>query len=72
MPRLTPISQRRLIQNLREFGFEGPHSGGNHQFMVKDARRLFIPNPHEGDIDASLLAKILKQAGIEADEWLRL
>ncbi len=40
--------------------------------MVKDARRLFILNPHEGDIDASLLAKILKQAGIEADEWLRL
>jgi predicted RNA binding protein YcfA (HicA-like mRNA interferase family) len=40
--------------------------------MVKDARRLFIPNPHEGEIDASLLAKILKQAGIEPEEWLRL
>jgi predicted RNA binding protein YcfA (HicA-like mRNA interferase family) len=37
--------------------------------MVRDEVRLIIPNPHEGDISKSLLAKILKQAQINRDEW---
>ncbi|WP_255264336.1 hypothetical protein [Desmonostoc muscorum] len=37
--------------------------------MVKDELRLIIPNPHEGDISKSLLAKILKQAQVSRDEW---
>lgn len=70
MPPLSPISRKNLIRKLREFGYEGPYSGGNHQFMVKGARRLFIPNPHQGDIGASLLTKILKQADIDPSEWI--
>jgi hypothetical protein len=31
-----------------------------------------IPNPHRGDIGRSLLAEILKQAGISRKEWERL
>lgn len=69
MPPLSPISRKNLIRRLRQFGYEGPYSGGNHQFMVKGTRRLFIPNPHQGDIGASLLAKILKQADIDPSEW---
>ena len=38
--------------------------------MVKGTRRLFIPNPHQGDIGASLLAKILKQADLDPSEWV--
>ncbi len=54
MPALKPIKRRRLIQNLRALGFDGPYSGGNHQYMVKGERKLFIPNPHSGDISAPL------------------
>lgn len=70
MPPLSPISRKNLIRKLREFGYEGPYSGGNHQFMVRGARRLFIPNPHQGDIGVSLLAKVLKQAEIDPSEWV--
>jgi hypothetical protein len=40
--------------------------------MVKGQRRVYLPNPHEGDIGRELLAKLLRQAGIERDEWEKL
>ncbi|MDF5739681.1 MULTISPECIES: type II toxin-antitoxin system HicA family toxin [unclassified Nostoc] len=69
MPNFGPINRRDLIYYLKKLAFEGPYSGTKHQFMVKDELRLIIPNPHEGDISKSLLAKILKQAQVSRDEW---
>lgn len=69
MPSFGAISRRDLIYYLKQIGFEGPYSGTRHQFMVRNDVRLIIPNPHEGDISKSLLAKILKQAQINRDEW---
>jgi hypothetical protein len=63
------ISRGRLIQKLRDFGFEGPYSGTKHQFMKQGALKLRIPNPHEGDLSIELLRKILKQAGIDPEEF---
>lgn len=40
--------------------------------MVKGQLKLFIPNPHQGDISKSLLAKILRQANITKEEWENL
>ncbi len=72
MPPFGPVKRRDLIRYLRQFGFEGPYSGGKHQFMVKDDITLRVPNPHQSDIGKELLARILKQARIKRDEWDRL
>lgn len=72
MPPLGPIKRRDLIRYLRQLGFEGPYVGGKHPFMVKGQHRLVIPNPHREKISRDLLTRILKQAGIERDEWERL
>jgi predicted RNA binding protein YcfA (HicA-like mRNA interferase family) len=69
MPTFGAINRRDLIYYLKKLGFEGLYSGKKHQFMVKDELRLIIPNPHEGDISKSLLAKILKQAQVSKEEW---
>ena len=69
MPTFGAINRRNLIYYLKQLGFEGLYSGKKHQFMVKDELRLIIPNPHEGDISKSLLAKILKQAQVSKEEW---
>jgi predicted RNA binding protein YcfA (HicA-like mRNA interferase family) len=66
------IKRKDLIALLKKAGFEGPYSGGKHQFMIKGSLRLTIPNPHESDIGANLLSKIIKQAGITKDEWENL
>ncbi|MEW6127098.1 MAG: type II toxin-antitoxin system HicA family toxin [Acidobacteriota bacterium] len=72
MPSFGATKRKDLIQYLRQLGFEGPYSGGKHQFMVKGAITLRIPNPHQGDISKDLLSRILRQAGIDKDDWEKL
>jgi predicted RNA binding protein YcfA (HicA-like mRNA interferase family) len=72
MPPFGPIRRRDLIRYLKQLGFEGPYSGGKHQFMVKNDLAVRLPNPHQGDIGAELLARILRQARIEREQWERL
>lgn len=69
MPPFKPISRRELIRNLKKLGFQGPFSGGKHQFMTKNDLCLRIPNPHNKDIGKSLLSRILKQADISREDW---
>ena len=63
------ISRRELIRKFRNLGFEGPFSGGKHQFMIKGNQKIRIPNPHATDINISLLKEILRQAGISLQDW---
>jgi hypothetical protein len=59
-----------LIRKFRSLGFEGPRRGKKHPFMQRGKLKVRITNPHEGDIDISLLGEILDQAGISDEEWL--
>ncbi|MFH0792701.1 MAG: type II toxin-antitoxin system HicA family toxin [bacterium] len=72
MPRFGPIKRSELIRNLRSLGFEGPFSGGKHQFMVRGEFTLRIPNPHRGDVGRELLARLLGQARISRADWEKL
>lgn len=69
MPPFGPVARRDLIRCLRACGFEGPYSGGKHQFMVHGDITLRIPNPHQGEISRGLLALILREAEITRDKW---
>ncbi len=69
MPKLTPVSRREFIHRLHKLGFEGPFSGGRHQFMLRETRRLILPNPHRGDIGVALLTRLLRQADVSRKEW---
>ncbi len=70
MSRLLPVSRRELIERLSRLGFEGPYTGGRHQFMLRGDRRLILPNPHRGEISVDLLARLLRQSGVSREEWL--
>ena len=72
MPKLKPVSFKVLVLGLKNFGFNGPFSGGKHLFMIKNKRRLIIPNPHRKEISADLLQRILKQADIERSDWIKI
>jgi len=72
MPAFGPISRNELIRCLRRLGFEGPYSGGRHQFTVKGETTIRIPNPHQVDIGRELLSRILRQAGVGRTEWEKL
>jgi predicted RNA binding protein YcfA (HicA-like mRNA interferase family) len=69
VPAIGPIKRRDLIRGLRKLGFDGPYVGKRHQFMLKEKRRLTLPNPHAGDISTEFLLEILNQAGITRQQW---
>ena len=65
-----PISRKSLIRRFKKLGFKEPYSGGRHEFMIKDALKIRVPNPHgSSDISNSLLNEILKQAVITKEQW---
>ena len=67
---VASISRRELIRKFKALGFEGPFSGGKHQFMIKIQKKIRIPNPHtKKDVHVSLVNEILKQAEISPEEW---
>lgn len=66
----SAISRKELIKKFKALGYTGPFSGGRHQFMIKDKKKIRIPNPHgSGDIHISLVKEILRQAEININEW---
>lgn len=71
MSKLKPIKRSELLRRLKKFGFHGPYVGGKHLYMLKNDIRLTIPNPHKHEISVDLLSRILKQAGISRQEWLK-
>jgi predicted RNA binding protein YcfA (HicA-like mRNA interferase family) len=70
--KLSPISWLHLVKKLKKFGFQGPYRGGEHPYMVKGDLVLTIPNPHKKEISVDLLIRILRQANIEKEEWIRI
>lgn len=64
------ISRRELIRKFRALGYDGPFSGGKHQFMTKGHKKIRIPNPHGSQgIHTSLVNEVLRQAGIRREDW---
>src|ERR1035437_8558879 len=72
MPRIGPIRRQDFIFYLPRMGFEGPYAGGRHQIMQKGPQTVRVPNPHRGDIGTGLLARILRDSGIDRVEWEKL
>jgi predicted RNA binding protein YcfA (HicA-like mRNA interferase family) len=68
---LSPLTWTKLVRKLRKYGFDGPYQGGKHPYMIKQSLVLTIPNLHRRQISTDLLARILKQASISKDDWLK-
>ena len=66
---VAAFSRKDLIGKFKALGYSGPFSGGKHQFMIKGSQKIRIPNPHVGDISASLVQEMIHQAGISSREW---
>lgn len=73
MGRLAGFRYREITKRLRAFGFEFfRHAAGSHEIWknAETGRFTTIPN-HSGDMPEGTLRAILKQAGIDPEEFLR-
>jgi len=71
--RLAGFRYRVIVQRLKALGFEFyRHAAGSHEIWFNPATRRYttVPN-HPGDMPEGTLRAILRQAGIEAEEFLR-
>ncbi len=72
MGRLAGFKYRDIIKRLKQFGFEFyRQAAGSHEIWhnPKSKRFTTIPN-HTGDMPEGTLRAILKQAGIDVNEFI--
>jgi predicted RNA binding protein YcfA (HicA-like mRNA interferase family) len=74
MGKLGGFSYQTIVKRLREFGFGFyRQASGSHELWYNPATDRFttIPN-HPGDVPEGTLRAILKQAGIEPDDFCKI
>jgi predicted RNA binding protein YcfA (HicA-like mRNA interferase family) len=72
MGRLAGFKYREIIKRLRRFGFDfHRQAAGSHEIWYNPTTKRYttIPN-HSGDMPEGTLRAILKQAGIDLDDFL--
>ncbi len=74
MPRFPTVSAREIIKVLEKSGFEFHRSRGSHQIYIHREKRLRTVVPvHKGkDLGRGLTLKILKDAGITVEEFVKI
>ena len=73
MGRLSGFRYREIIRRLRVWGFEfDRQAAGSHEIWYNSDTNLYttIPN-HPGDMPEGTLRAILRQAGVEVEEFLK-
>ncbi len=73
MGRLSGFKYRKIIQKLKRFGFTFyRQAAGSHEIWYNPQTKKFttIPN-HPGDMPEGTLRAILKQAGVEPEDFLK-
>lgn len=73
MGKLAGFRYREIVMRLKRLGFEfDRQAAGSHEIWYNSTTNRYttIPN-HPGDMPEGTLRAILKQAGIEMEEFLR-
>jgi predicted RNA binding protein YcfA (HicA-like mRNA interferase family) len=72
MTKLPPLKAREVVKGLQVLGFEKVRQKGSHAiFHHRDCRRAPIPIHPAKTVSPYLLSDILKQLGIDEDEFLQ-
>jgi len=73
MPKLIPISGRRLCKLIEKLGFEKIHQVGSHaRYLHTDGRKTVVPVHGDEELGKGLLIEILKQIKLSREEYDRL
>ena len=71
--KLRPLSAHKLIKVLNRLGFQPLRQSGSHVLLINpDGKKTVVPVHPGEEIDVGLLRRILKEAGIERDYFLKV
>ncbi len=73
MGRLSGFNYRQIAKRLRAFGFVfDRQAAGSHEIWYNEQTDRYTTTPnHPGDMPEGTLRAILKQAGIQPEEFLK-
>ena len=72
MPKLPSLTPKKVIKKLKKLGYIKDHATGSHLIFYhpKSKRRAVVPL-HLKDIPKGTLHSLLKEAGIDREEFLK-
>ena len=71
MPKLPTVKPREVIKALERAGFILARQKGSHRIYVKNRLGVTIPY-HNKDLKLKTLKHIIKQSGLEIEEFIKL
>jgi len=73
MPKLPSLTPREVVKKLKKLGFTEHHQVGSHLTMkhAVTKRRAVVPL-HVKDIKKGTLFSLLREAGIEKNEFIQI
>ena len=70
---LRPLPAERLVKALAKVGFKPVRQRGSHVILRHNDGRVTVVPVHRGEeIGRGLLSKIIKDAGLKREEFLKL
>ena len=70
---VPPLPARVVLRKLKQAGFVIVHQRGSHVKLHHPYSRRTVTIPmHPGDLGKKLIGRILKQAGLTLEDFLRL
>lgn len=69
---LRPLPYRKVARRLADFGFAPVRQVGSHvKFRHADGRQTVVPHHSREEIGRGLLLDVVKEAGIDPEEFFR-
>jgi predicted RNA binding protein YcfA (HicA-like mRNA interferase family) len=72
MSRLPRISGKKCVKVLEQAGFYVKHQVGSHIVLRRDTPFAQVVVPDHRELDKGTLRAIIRQAGLDVDEFIRL
>ena len=70
MPKLIPISGRKMCKLVEKLGFEKVHQvGSNARYFHPDGKKTVVPVHGDEELGKGLIIEILKQIDLPRDEY---
>lgn len=70
MPKLPVLTSREVIKALEKAGFLFERQKGSHRIYIKGSIGVTVPY-HNKDLKPKTLQHIIKQSGLELEEFLK-
>lgn len=72
MTRLPVLSGRECVKALQKIGFQAERQKGSHMMLYRESSSTPVVVPDHKELDRGTLRSIIRQAGLNVDEFVEL